>query len=262
MATQTATMRLSKPTTGADQAPLWGNYLDADMDLIDRAVNQVISINIPDANVILLADGTTNDQALYQGYSFTGTQSTSRSVTIPNVSRFGRANNLTTGGFSVLLTTGVGNAAAIPPNGIFYKYWVDGSGNVNLLAPEQFPSFGSTNSVGVALSNSTPRDITSLSLTAGDYDVSGSVTFRMSSSSPGASFVEAWSSTVSASAPPALGSSVVILPNSASFTVTSCAIPSQRYVLTSTTTIYLSAEILITTGNCTGTGYINARLMG
>lgn len=261
MGTLTATMRLTKPTLGADAAPVWPNALDLDMDLIDRAVNQVATINIPDQNVTPTADGTTNDQALYQGYSFTGTQSTSRIVTIPNVSRFGRAVNLTTGGFSVLLSTGAGGTAAIPPNGIFYKYWVDGSGNVNLLAPEQHPAFGSTNSVGVSLTNNVAANVTSILLTAGDYDVSGSVTFRMSSGSPGANFVEAWSNTVSASGP-ALGSSVVILPNASSFTQTSCAIPSQRYVLPSTTTIYLSAMCLITTGACTAAGYINARLMG
>ena len=261
MATQTATMRLSKPTTGADAGPIWGNFYNGDMDLIDRGINQVITINIPDANVTLVADGTTNDQAVYQGYQCTGSQSASRTVIIPNVSRFGRVMNATTGGFNIFLSTGVGAAASVPPNSIFFKYWVDGSGNVILGAPDQFEFVSGVQAVGFNMTNNVAANVSSVSLTSGDWDVSGAVTFSMSSGTPAANFVEAWSNTVSA-VRPSIGGSVVILPSTAGFTVTSCAIPTQRYLLSVTTTVYLSAQILIGSGTCKVTGYINARRMG
>jgi len=261
MGTPTATMRLTKPTVGADTGPLWPNELNLDMDLIDRAVNQVITVNIPDQNVTLVADGTTNDQAVYQGYLLTGNLSTSRTVTIPNATRFGRVMNATSGGFNVTLTTGIGSTASLPPNSIFFKYWVDGSGNVILGAPDQFEFVSGIQASGVFLTNNVATDLTTISLTSGDWDVWGSVTFTMGSGSPGAQFVEGWANTVSASRP-TLGSAVVILPSSASFTLTSCAIPTQRLFLPATTTVFLSALCLITTGTCKATGYINARRMG
>lgn len=261
MATQTATMRLSKPTTGSDQAPLWGNYLDADMDLIDRAVNQTITINIPDANVTPVADGTTNDVALYQAYSFTGSQSANRTVTIPNVSRFGRAQNLTTGGLSVILSTGVGSNALVPPSGLFYKYWVDSSGDVNLLAPEQNGFLTSVQASAVNFPNNTPKDVTSLSLYPGDWDVSGAIAFSPTSGAPNANNIQGWINTASASAPTAQYLRTILTING-EFLTTSFAVPPQRLLLSVTTTVFLSGAIGFTTGAFNITGYMNARLAG
>jgi len=261
MATQTATMRLSKPATGGDQAPLWGNYLDTDMDLIDRAVNQVITINIPDAPVTLIADGTTSDQALYQAYAFTGSMSTSRAVTLPNATRFGRVVNTTTGGFSVILTTGLGASASIPPNSILFNYWVDASGNVFLLSPEQTEFLQSTQSVGIGFAPGGPaKDIASVSLTPGDWDLTGSVGFSFSSGTPTANFIQGWINQFSATAP-VLYLRTSLQTNGAPILSSSLAVPSQRIIVAGTTTVFLSASMQFTTGTCTVTGQLNARRM-
>jgi hypothetical protein len=169
MGTPTATLRLNKPATGGDAAPVWGNELNLDMDLIDRAVNQQLTVSVPDANVVLTADGSAADQADYALLKFTGTLTATRTITLPNCMRFGRAVNATSGGFGIILSTGVGGVITLPADGTTYGYQVDGSGNVTVpsaaanintsgtLAVAGAAAFGSTLSAG----NSTLGNITS-----------------------------------------------------------------------------------------------------
>lgn len=63
---------------------------------------------------------------------FTGALTGICTVTVPNVPRgIGWVQNLTTGGFSVVLTTGVGTTITIPP-GPLCQYSIDASGNITL----------------------------------------------------------------------------------------------------------------------------------
>src|SRR5579871_1245014 len=130
MATQTATLRFSKPTTGGDLGPLWGNYYNGDFDIVDKAINQTLVINVPDANVTLVADGTAADQAVYAVLQFSGTTTSTRTVTLPNCQRQGAAINATSGGNGIILSTGAGASATLPDDGNKYAYSVDASGNV------------------------------------------------------------------------------------------------------------------------------------
>lgn len=103
---------------------------------------------------------------------------------------------------------------------------------------------------GVALTSTVVRDITSISLTAGDWDVYGNVSFLTGSFTQ----VEGWTNNASAT-----------LPDFSLFTqITSTgtsqglAVPFRRYSLASPTTIYLSASATFG-GVATAFGGIYAR---
>jgi hypothetical protein len=77
------------------------------------------------------------DQARYAWQIYTGALAANCTVTIPNASRFGLATNATTGGHSILLASGAGTKATLPPDGAVYRYFCDGVGNVAIF-PEGF----------------------------------------------------------------------------------------------------------------------------
>lgn len=104
----------------------------------------------------------------------------------------------------------------------------------------------------VSLTTATQKNVTSISLTAGDWDVSGQVGFVASVAFQA---VSAGINTTSATLP---DFSLYSNTNSASTTY-SAAIVTQRISLSSTTTVYLVAEASFTTGTCTACGFIGAR---
>src|SRR6185437_17146909 len=106
--TFTSTLRLQQPTVGADAAT-WGGYLNTDLVLIDNAINGVAAINIAGLATysLTVANGAV-DQARNLVYNFTGALSANCTVTLPPNAKFGYAINSTTGGHTVILTTGLG----------------------------------------------------------------------------------------------------------------------------------------------------------
>lgn len=114
----------------------------------------------------------------------------------------------------------------------------------------------------VSVSNNTATDITSISLTAGDWDVSGSIV-----SDPAAgtttSYLAFWTSTTSATAPTA--------PNDNGETQLQIAVPASstvqlpigpmRISIASTTTVYLSCFITFAVSTMKAYGVIRARRM-
>lgn len=111
------------------------------------------------------------------------------------------------------------------------------------------------NGAGSTISNNTPANVTSISLTAGDWDVWGNVVFVVDT---GASFLEAWTSTTSASEPNAALTSIVQA-TSAILLINGVAVPELRYSLSGTTTIYLSCKATFGSGSVTPCGGIYAR---
>ncbi len=101
-------------------------------------------------------------------------------------------------------------------------------------------------SSAVTFSSSTPGNLTSISLTAGDWDVYGNVTFTAGSLSN----TYAWISFTSATFPDLALSN--FLPPGGSNTFTGQSAPYFRANVSSTTTVYLS-------GQATGTGTIQAQ---
>jgi len=126
----TTSVRFTQPTIGADTG-LWPTYLNSNWAYADEAINQTISVAIPDTNITLTADGTSADQARYKRYNFTGALTAQRTVTIPNVQRDGQATNNTTGGFNVVLSAG-GTTLALPADGYIYNWVCDGATNIAL----------------------------------------------------------------------------------------------------------------------------------
>ncbi|HEX4045443.1 MAG TPA: hypothetical protein VHZ76_07255 [Gammaproteobacteria bacterium] len=106
----------------------------------------------------------------------------------------------------------------------------------------------------VSAANGTWINVTSISLTAGDWDVWGNVT--ISNNSTGLTAGSAWTSIVSATQPDiSLISFISVITAS---TLGQNA-PNLRYSLASTTTIFLSAEAFFSAGTSTACGGIYAR---
>lgn len=112
---------------------------------------------------------------------------------------------------------------------------------------------------GVALVTGTPVNVTSISLTPGDWDVRGNVGFTLTS---GASNIQAWVSATSATVPVAPGAGgYTVLAGSGSAYATGSLLGAGlvRFSLAATTSIYLSAWAALTAGTATVFGFIGAR---
>jgi hypothetical protein len=272
MATQTATMRLSKPTINADGAGAWPADLNLDMDLIDRAINQTVTVAIADTNVTLTADGSSGDQAIYAIYNFTGALTANRTVTLPANVKIGYAINATTGGHNVILSAGA-TTLAVTPTASRVRFEVDGSSNVTspsvAIGGTTTNDNAATGLVGeyisavvlagaaVGTANGASTNITSISLTAGDWDVWGE--FALASGATGIQGLSAGISTVSAtlpSVPPYALWSIA-----ANFGTGSMAFPTGviRLSLSGTTTVYLVGNIAYSGGSALLYGNLAAR---
>lgn len=113
-----------------------------------------------------------------------------------------------------------------------------------------------------SLVNATAKDITSISLTAGDWDVSGNVTFLMATGTT-INNLNAWTSTTSATGPDGSRIAGVAYPNSATAwtmnAATSIVTPLLRVSVSTTTTVYLTAAAYFSVSTITGAGTISAR---
>lgn len=108
----------------------------------------------------------------------------------------------------------------------------------------------------VSLSNNTAANVTSISLTAGDWDVWGNVFITAS----GASTVyEVWSSNTSATAPDVSLLNAFVTAAGIGLGDLGMNIPYRRVSLSGTTTVYLSCLVAFSTGACTACGNIFAR---
>jgi hypothetical protein len=125
---QTPTLHLTQPTIGGDTGPIWPNFINNDLTLVDRGVNGILDVTIPDANVTLVADGTVNDQSVYAVYRFNGALTANRTVRFPANFRIGAAVNNTTGGHNVILrANATTNQMTLPPDGQFARFQSNGT---------------------------------------------------------------------------------------------------------------------------------------
>jgi hypothetical protein len=265
---------------------LWGGLLNSDMTYIDEAINQSVTVNIADTNVTLTADGSSSDQARYLRYNFTGALTADRTVTLPANVKVGWASNNTTGGHNVILSAG-GTTLSITNSGWNFFYCdgtnvtaptigVGGSGqisganggvaitgsNTNDSAAAgyvgEYKSSVVASGSAVSLTNNVAANITSLSLTAGDWDVWGTTDFSISS---GSNSLAGWINTVSASQPASPnGASVAQTTTSSSLTGTNgLAVGMTRISISTTTTVYLSATASFIAGTVSAFGFLGAR---
>lgn len=113
------------------------------------------------------------------------------------------------------------------------------------------------NASAVALTTSVIANITSISLTAGDWDVYANV--FLSSSAQTMQLAYAWTSTVSATIPDASLIGNIQTNGVSLLAAVGPGIPTLRYSLSTTTTVYLSVDIVFTGGTGSGSGGIYAR---
>ncbi len=113
---------------------------------------------------------------------------------------------------------------------------------------------------GVSLTNNTATNVTSISLTAGDWDVWGNVAI-LAAAGTVVTGIDAWISTTSAAAP--------AQPNGGAYAALQITFPASakqvlpvgqmRLSLSGTTTVYLSTQVPFSVSTCTAFGYIGAR---
>lgn len=287
MTTFTTSLRLALLTPGDPSVKnAWGPPLNTNDILIDSAINgtAIISVAGQTSVTLTVANGAA-DQSRELVQQFTDAPGGNCTVSIPNVPKYGWAQNNTTGGFNIILTAGAGTDATIPPDGRLYFYSCDGATNVVLPAI----GFGSLNvsggiegvqngsnavsgTVGEYLSGqvsaASPLPITSgisanivsLLLSPGDWDVSGNVGLSFPT---GASAVLAAISTTTGTIPaaPANGAMYEI----SGSTIGSIIQPlgTLRVSVSTNTSVFLVVEASIN-GSGSGSiafGFIGARRM-
>lgn len=112
----------------------WGVIQEAGQPLMEQGAVGTIAVNINGLTTFSLTTANNaTDQARYLVQSYTGALVGDCTVTIPNLSKIGWAQNNTTGGHNVILSAG-GLTAIIPPNGAQYFWVCDGSTNVSLIS--------------------------------------------------------------------------------------------------------------------------------
>ena len=106
---------------------------------------------------------------------------------------------------------------------------------------------------GVSMSTGTPVNCTSISLTAGDWDVYGNASFLTTT----ATQVSCWASLTSATLPDL--SLYVQLSTATALASPGLSIPYLRVSIAGTTTVYLSGSATFASSTCTISGSIFAR---
>lgn len=113
----------------------------------------------------------------------------------------------------------------------------------------------------VSLTTATPKNITSISLTAGDWDVEGNINLNATSATVASGSLWVGGINTTSATIPTTGAEVqesIPTVTTTSFK-TSIATPPQRISITTTTTVYLVAEATFTAGTVTGYGILGAR---
>lgn len=263
MTTYTPSLRLWMGQPGDPAIKnIWGTALNTNDSLLDSSITGTAFVDLTGliAYSLTVANGAP-DQSRPQRQSYTGTPLSNCTVTLPNVPKIGIAQNSTTGGFNVILTTGAGTNATIPADGAWYLFSCDGSGNVT-LPPLGLPfgKFQAGNNPGTSAPNAGVVNVVSLSLDAGDWEVDGVVQFNPPG---GTNFtgVVAWVSDVVSTIPTMPTTGYINL--AANFTGDE-VLPTgpRRFLLAATTQIWLGAFCTFTgSGVATVIGSIQARRM-
>lgn len=131
-----------------------------------------------------------------------------------------------------------------------------GAGNVG-----EYVAANLGNASAITLSNNTPATVISISLTAGDWDVTGVVGFNPGGSTVVTQYLAALSTTTNATPGPDSGMQIeVSFPSASTFAqATILPVPVSRISIASTTTVYLVADSLFSTSSCLAWGNIRAR---
>lgn len=158
-----------------------------------------------------------------------------------------------TGKFTTLQATG-----AITPSSTAGIVGTTAADSANAGSVGEYVVSDIPNTSAVSLSTGTSSNVTSITLSAGDWDVSGSISFN-SAGSTVRNYLIGGISTTSATLPTGEFRAATNTPNSAAFTDDAYALPVQRINVSTTTTVYLVAQASFTTSTCKAYGMIRAR---
>jgi hypothetical protein len=106
----TTSLRIVQMPTGSNNG-LWGDKADAAFAMLEQAVTGAISISLAGGDHTLTTANNASDEARNKVISFTGAPGTTRTVTMPNVPKFGLMINSTDS--SVIFTSGAGLSAVL-----------------------------------------------------------------------------------------------------------------------------------------------------
>lgn len=232
-------------STGPSTAPAWGNVTATSLG--SQAANTVVA-------------------------NFTGSSASPTAFAMPSCSASGSALLYTSGtgvtcGSSFAMTTGATFTGSITPSqtaGIVGTTTNNNAnaGSVGEYVCAQVTNGGSpigcqTNSgTPVSLTSGTPGNITSVSLTAGDWDVSGAISFL-----PNSSTAIQLHATAVGTTSASLGNDyqAALYSIAAGTGVPRQISPVVRISISSTTTVYLVGQANFTTSTLTAYGFIRAR---
>ncbi len=132
--TYTPLIRAAQMTTGDPAVRnAWGPIANAWMVVAEQAIMGNATINIAGLTTYSLSvANNAADQSRLKMWNFSGALAADCTVTVPGIQRVGWAQNGTTGGFNVILTTGGGTTITIQ-SGKTYFYTCDGS-NLSLIS--------------------------------------------------------------------------------------------------------------------------------
>lgn len=171
MTSYTTSLRLWQGTPGdpaiKDQ---WAPPLNENDNLIEAAITDTVQVDLTGLTTYSLTvsnGGADQSRPLVQQYI--NTPGGNCTVTLPNVPKIGYAQNSTTGGFNVILTTGAGTTATIPADGFWHLYSADGAGNVSLPSVLFGPPSAPGAFQGTSGTFSGPVSMTALTATTGTF---------------------------------------------------------------------------------------------
>lgn len=211
--------------------------------------------------------GGANQLAYYEntGTAVSALLTANNAVLLTDVSGIPAWSSATANYFLIADASGVPGWSNTLPSGLTFNDPVIDQPNIvgitdgsNAAAGSVGEEISSFIPVGSAVATTTLADtnLTSISLTAGDWDVWGNITFTFSNSSGTSIF--GWLSEISATAPDiSLYSSMNT--SFSNMSSNGICVPQRRFNLSSTTTIYITGQASFASGSCMLCGGIYAR---
>lgn len=179
----------------------------------------------------------------------------------PTISATGTDTNvslvLSAKGTGVILANNplnMGSTAAFTPSQTAGIVGTTTNNNANTGSVGEYLSNSAT---GASLTTATPANVTTLTLTAGDWDVSGVITFVPAGTTTATTY-QASTNTTSATLG-ALGSTTLLQSSFAAGLNQTLIAPTNRVSVAGTTTVYLVAQASFATSTMTANGFIRAR---
>ena len=174
--TYTTNNGLEKPGSG-EQSGTWGTTVNTNYDMLDRAINGVLTLSLSGTTSTLTTDNGSLSNGLYKVLHLTGSITATHTITIDpsDAQKLYLVNNTT--GQNVTFTQGAGTTTATIDAGESGIVYADGSDECRDLSP-LFPIPSSVQTALDAKANNTVTISTGGGLVVTDGDLSSNVTIK------------------------------------------------------------------------------------